>query len=77
MKKEDDKPSRYRNQQTQILAILEAGQSINSLEARDRYGFQRLGARIWDLKAAGYSISSKLELMPNGKYVARHTLSNQ
>lgn len=42
-----------------ILRHLEKFGSITPLEAMDEYGIMRLGARIWDLKKAGYSIKSE------------------
>lgn len=39
------------SQNSQILQHLKAGQSITPLEALDKYGCLRLGARIYDLKS--------------------------
>jgi len=47
------------SQNKQILAYLQRGKSITPLEALDRFGCMRLGARIWDLKQAGHRIDSQ------------------
>ncbi len=43
-----------------ILRHLERFGSITALEAMQEYGIMRLGARIWDLRHAGYIITSEL-----------------
>lgn len=48
-------------QRVRILHWLQAGNSITDAEARDLFGCARLGARIWDLKKAGYPIQSAFE----------------
>lgn len=65
--------------QTQrILKHLETVGSITPREALDLFGCMRLGARIYDLKRAGYQIDSKIEWHRNrnGERVtyARYTL---
>lgn len=48
---------------TQTEAILEHMKrygSITPLEALQEYGCMRLGARIWDLKRAGYRIGTTI-----------------
>jgi hypothetical protein len=47
------------------------------LDALATIGSFRLGARIWELKQAGYDIRSELVTMPSGKRVARYTLQEQ
>lgn len=46
-------------QTEKILRHLEQFGSITPLEALEEYGIMRLGARIWDLKHAGYSIKTE------------------
>lgn len=63
------------SQTDQILTHLQSGGSITPLEALERFGCLRLGARILDLRNAGHCISS--ELVNNqytGKRYARYTL---
>lgn len=65
--------------QTQrILKHLETVGSITPREALDLFGCMRLGARIWELKRAGYQIDRKMEQSKNryGERVtyARYTL---
>ena len=67
--------------ETQCAAILDHLKrhgSITPLEALNRYGCMRLGARIYDLKRSGYEIESRLELHKNenGEYTkfARYAL---
>lgn len=65
--------------QTQrILKHLETVGSITPREALDLFGCMRLGARIWDLKRAGYPIMKTMECSrnKNGERVsyARYTL---
>lgn len=65
--------------QTQrILKHLETVGSITPREALDLFGCMRIGARIWDLKRAGYPIMKTMECRKNrnGERVtyARYTL---
>lgn len=57
-----------------ILAHLKAGHSLTPLEALERFGCFRLGARVWDLKREGYDIHTESFELPNGKRVARYWL---
>ena len=43
-----------------ILKHLKKGKKINPIQALNRYGCFRLGARIHDLKAEGHDIKSKI-----------------
>lgn len=49
-------------------------EGVTPLVALDEIGCFRLGARVWELKAAGYDVVSELVTLPNGKRVARYTL---
>ena len=53
------------NQTNQILEYLKEGNSITPIEALNKFGCFRLGARIWDLKKKGYDI--KTEMVQKGK----------
>lgn len=47
-------------QNEQVLRHLMTAGKITSLEAIEKYGILRLGARIWDLKKRGYLIRTFL-----------------
>ncbi len=58
-----------------ILALLrEKPEGITALDALDRCGSFRLGARVWDLRAEGFVVDAELVTLPNGKRVARYRL---
>lgn len=65
-------------QTDRILRHLREHGSITPLDALREFGCMRLGARIYDLKRAGYQIDSKIEWHRNrnGERVsyARYTL---
>lgn len=46
-------------QREKVLRHLEEFGHITPMEAIQDYGILRLGARIWDLRAQGYSIRTK------------------
>lgn len=48
-------------QKMKVLAYMKEHGSITPLEALDEFGCYRLGARIWDLRHAGYSIKTTNE----------------
>ena len=52
--------NRRENQNQKILKLLQDGYSINTFTALNQFGITRLSARIWDLRAAGYDIRSKM-----------------
>lgn len=55
--------------------LLERGDAgVTPLDALDRVGSFRLGARIWELKAEGYAIDTELARTPTGKRVAKYRL---
>jgi len=55
--------------------MLEKGRSITPIQALDMFGCFRLGARIWDLRKAGYDIETLNHKLPNGKIVAKYKLA--
>jgi hypothetical protein len=61
------------SQSAHILAYLREGNSLTPLEALNRFGCFRLGARIWDLKQEGHDIHTDL-VEVNGKRVASYRL---
>ena len=60
------------SQTSQILAYLKTGASLTPLEALERFGCFRLGARIWELRDEKYDI--RMELVGGKKHYARYTL---
>lgn len=52
-------------QNEKILRYLQIHGSITPLDALELYGCMRLGARIYDLRKAGHSISKSNETKPN------------
>lgn len=61
------------SQGAQILSYLREGNSLTPLEALNKFGCFRLGARIWDLKREGHDIHTDL-IEANGKRVASYRL---
>lgn len=53
------------SQCSDILAHLQKYGSITPQEAISKYGCTRLGARIWDLRRAGYDITTTMETGTN------------
>ena len=52
-----------------------SGKSITPLQALDKFGCLRLGARIMDLRNEGYNIVTKM-VEKNGKRFARYKLAS-
>ena len=48
------------SQNTQILKALKKGARITPIDALNRFGCFRLGARITDLKKAGHKIKTRM-----------------
>ena len=63
------------NTTQRILAMLEKGRSITPIQALDMFNCFRLGARIHDLRNAGYNIKTTQYKTPSGKYVAKYKLA--
>jgi len=61
-----------RTQNTAILTWLQAGNTLTSLEALDRFGCNRLAARVADLREAGHPIEAQMVTLANGKRVAQY-----
>lgn len=57
-----------------ILNHLKTGRPLTPLEALEKFGCFRLGARIWDLKREGYDIQTDLVDVGNGKRVASYQM---
>nr|DAH67097.1 MAG TPA: helix-turn-helix domain protein [Caudoviricetes sp.] len=69
------------NQTEMILRHMEKSGSITPLEALQQYGIMRLGARIWDLRDAGYPIRREIVEGKNRfgdvTHYARYSLAKQ
>ncbi len=59
-----------------VLALLreKGDEGVTPLDALDRVGSFRLGARIWELKAEGYPIETEMARTAGGKRIARYRL---
>lgn len=62
-----------RSQCDEILKHLQSGRAISPLEALEKYGCFRLGARIYDLKRQGSKIVTQM-VTNNGKRYAEYRL---
>lgn len=72
--------AKLENQCRKILRYMQDYGSITPIDAIREFSCLRLGARIFDLKKAGYAISTEIEASTN-KYgdtvhYARYTLEN-
>lgn len=63
-----------KSQTENILNHLQSGCSITPIEALNKYGCFRLGARIWDLKNAGENIRTEIVRTENGKHFAKYSI---
>ncbi|OTQ74724.1 hypothetical protein B6C99_02925 [Gilliamella sp. N-G2] len=59
-----------------MLSHLQSGKSINPMQALNLYGCFRLGARIYDLKKAGFEIDSRL-VHKNGVQYAEYSIRGE
>lgn len=64
------------SQTQQILNHLRSGKHITPLEALNRFGCFRLGARIHELKEAGYRIRSRM-VKVGEKRVAKYDMATE
>lgn len=69
---ENNKTSR--SQADLILDWMLAGHAITPLEALNRFGSLRLGARIAEIKARGYLVYSEFVTVGDGKKVKQYHL---
>lgn len=65
-----------RSQVKMIVAYLEEGNTITSLEALKLFGCLRLASRIFDIRERGYDIAKETITLPNGKRVTQYKLNN-
>lgn len=62
-------------QTRKVLNHIERRGSISPLEAFGTYGMTRLGARIFELRRAGFNILTDLRADEMGRVYARYTLA--
>jgi len=71
---EQDK-KRWRNQRDRVLERLERGLTINRLEADRELNVLRLGARIYELRKAGWNVKSRrVQVGPDGARISEYWL---
>ena len=70
------KTNKTMSQCDRILIHLQSGKTINPLQALNLYGCFRLGARIYDLKQAGFDIDSRL-VHENGVQYAEYSMRGE
>lgn len=58
----------------QIRRALENGEELTPLDALNRFGCFRLGARIWDLRHEGMNIQKTMRKTSTGKKIASYKL---
>ncbi len=61
------------SQRELIYSYLEQGNTITPLEALNKFGCFRLGARIYELRRAGHNIITE-NITENGKTFAKYRL---
>lgn len=63
------------SQNAQILAWLESGRTLTTLQALELFGCIRLGARISELRSRGANIKTDWMITSTGKRVALYSLN--
>lgn len=63
------------SQTARILGYLAHGHALTPIDALEKFGCFRLGARIHDLKNRGHNIKSETVESENGKRFARYSLA--
>lgn len=61
-------------QTDRILWHLKAGHKLTPIDALNKFGCFRLGARIWDIKEMGFKIRTKLVKTNTNKNIAEYEL---
>jgi hypothetical protein len=60
-----------------VQTHFEAGGTLTALEALDKYGINRLAARINELRNAGVPVQSRMVTVTSGKRVAEYYMEAQ
>lgn len=63
-----------KSQTERILEWMLQGHPITPIDALDRFGSFRLGARIAEIKAKGYLVYSEFITTPSGKKIKQYHL---
>lgn len=63
------------SQNDMVLSYLKRGKTLTALQALNKFGCFRLAARVHDLRNSGYDIVAADYELPNGKRIARYSLS--
>lgn len=71
----NENPVSSASQKARILAYMMEGNSITPIDALNKFGSFRLGARIAELRAEGHQIESKWVLTPTGKRVKSYYIT--
>lgn len=64
------------SQNARLLAFLQNGGRITSLDALNQFGCLRLSARIKDLRDRGYAIRDEFINVPSGKRVKQYFMDD-
>lgn len=62
------------SQYDRILSLLKSGHTLTPLEALDKFGCLRLGARIYEMKLNGIEVKREMIKVGKKKRVARYSL---
>lgn len=62
------------NQYFQILDWLKSSRTLTPLQALDKFGCLRLGARIYDMKQNGIDVKTEMIKVGKNKRVARYSI---
>jgi hypothetical protein len=60
-----------------VQTHLESGRALTALEALDKYGINRLAARVLELKKAGCNVQSRMVETSSGKRVAEYYVEGE
>lgn len=74
---EAEETHRKPTQAARILAHLRAGNRLTPLQALERFGCLRLGARVLELRKQGWDVQSRMVETPSGKRVAEYSLEER
>ena len=60
-----------------ILDYLLNGGKLTALDALDKFGCFRLGARIWDIRNLGYEVDKQTIVIPGGSRIAVYSIKEE
>lgn len=60
-----------------ILEYLLNGGKLTALDALDKFGCFRLGARIWDIRSMGYEVDKQTIVTPGGARIAVYSIKEE